>query len=99
MKNDFFYENYKTDKNKIIITPGKFEGEMYYVPHFWQIYLDGGHDEETEDGEIVFKVETYEKDKYPELSDAHYLLLFEDVLGFIYGRWLTRKMYMEEYND
>lgn len=38
-------ENYDVDKYGIITSPGKFEGEMLFVPHFYDVYLNGGADD------------------------------------------------------
>ena len=66
------------------ISPGKFEGEKYYVPYYYDLYLDGAYDEITEAEEIVFKIDEGDKQKFPELLHIDSLYLFQDEQGFIY---------------
>ena len=39
-----------------IVSPGKFEGELYFVPAFWADALDGGSDETLYDGDTAIEV-------------------------------------------
>ena len=41
------------EPNGLRAPPGKFEGEAYYVLHFWQAVLDGAADEPQYDGDDV----------------------------------------------
>ena len=72
------------DKEKTIISPGKFEGEKYYVPYYYDLYLDGAYDEITEAKEIMFKIDQDDKEMFPELLHVDSLYLFQDDQGFIY---------------
>ena len=74
----------KIDDDKIIISPGKFEGEKYYVPYYYDLYLDGAYDEITDDEEIHFKIDEDDKEMFPELLHVDSLYLFQDDQGFIY---------------
>ena len=74
----------KIDEEKTIISPGKFEGEQYYVPYYYDLYLDGAYDEITEDKEIIFKINDEDKEMFPELLHVDSLYLFQDEQGFIY---------------
>jgi hypothetical protein len=66
----------------IIRDPGKFEGCCRYVPHFWEVYLDGFADDD--DGEILFfNVTADDVAKFPELTDRVTVRLMEDDQGFI----------------
>ena len=50
----------------VIRSPGKFEGEMIYMPYYYGVYLEGGADEDND----VIKVEITDEDRiiFPELS-------------------------------
>jgi len=75
-------ENYKVDKYGIIRSPGKFEGEMLFVPHFYSIYLDGGVDD---DGKTI-KIEITPEDRaeFPEIPKRmKKIKLFITDTGFV----------------
>jgi hypothetical protein len=42
--------NYTVSDRGTILSPGKFEGEMLYVPYFWGMSMEGGCDEIEQDG-------------------------------------------------
>lgn len=68
-----------------ITSPGKFEGEAEYVPHFWDVSLDGTPDTIEVDGETVYRIEVVDTDRaiYPELAERSHVYLFEDEQGFV----------------
>jgi hypothetical protein len=72
------------EKQGRITSPGKFEGEMYYVPNFWDMAnqgfadLDGG-------GGVVFKLGEEDWAKYPELKGMTALVMAEDSDGFMWA--------------
>ena len=68
--------------NGRIRTLGKFEGEMVYVPHFWDAYLNGGAD--REDGEILgFDITVEDKAEFPELRRRRTIKLYQRDDGFV----------------
>ena len=68
-----------------ITDPGKFEGEQDYVPHFWEIYLEGGADEDV-DRVLYFNDPGVGAEGllWPELKDMDTLYLYEDDYGFVH---------------
>jgi hypothetical protein len=67
----------------IITSPGKFEGESVYAPHYWNLGLEGGADED--DGEsYVFHLDSSDVLVWPELSSVRTLRLIEDDNGFVH---------------
>jgi len=85
-------ERYKKEREEIerqyrvqdgrIRSPGKFEGEMVYVPFYWGAFLDGGADED--DGEVLtFRVTPEERAAFPELEDSKTVRLREREDGFV----------------
>ena len=65
-----------------IADPGKFEGEPRYVLHFWDIYLDGGADED--DGQVLeFYVSLEDRAQFPELGQQSTVKLVETEQGFV----------------
>ena len=74
---------YKVNEMGIIVSPGKFEGEMVYIPHFWAIYLDGGADRDN--GETLgFDVTAEDKAQFPELKRRKTVKLYVSNDGFVY---------------
>lgn len=67
----------------VIRSPGKFEGEPIYVPYFWDEYLNGGADEEDEDGVLIFIVTEEDRDQFPELKTGDRIGLVQTSDGFI----------------
>ncbi len=62
--------------------PGKFEGEARYVPYFWDVYMDGGADDD--DGTVLtFNVSDEDKKLFPELRGRKRVKLMEQDSGFV----------------
>lgn len=66
-----------------IRSPGKFEGELVYVPYYWEYGLEGGSDGDA-NGEFLFNIDGDDVEVWPELRDVIYLRLWEDSQGFVY---------------
>lgn len=65
-----------------ICSPGKFEGEMAYVPYYWDIYLNGCADRDN--GNVLgFDVTAEDKQEFPELRRRHTVKLYERDDGFV----------------
>lgn len=73
---------YTIDDQMVIRDPGKFEGEMYYVPDFWQRGLEGFSDNDT-GGVFFFVLGDEDKAPWPELKDVYGLALEESDTGFV----------------
>ena len=74
-------EEYKVENN-IIKSPGKFEGEPVYTVYYWDLYLDGGYDELTEDY-ILYELNEDDYFLFTELTDYSKLYLYELDNGFV----------------
>jgi hypothetical protein len=81
---------YTINQHGTITSPGKFEGTPIYAPHFWELTLDGDGDE-TYDAMLckyvtVIKVESWDREEYPELEDddAELIQVYEDDQGFVH---------------
>lgn len=74
---------YTTDDNGRITSPGKFEGQMIYVPHFWYAYLNGCAD--RDDGTVLgFNVTPEDRAEYPEIpARKRTIRLVERSDGFV----------------
>ena len=73
---------YKIDNNGAIRTLGQFEGEMLYVPYFWDAFLNGCAD--RDDGKILgFDVSAEDKAQFPELKKRRTVKLYQRDDGFI----------------
>jgi hypothetical protein len=69
-------------RNGRISSPGKFEGEMVYVPYYWDIGMNGFAD--IDDGRVCkFQVTTEDKKEFPELKRRRWVSLYEDDNGFV----------------
>ncbi len=65
-----------------IKSPGKFEGEMLYVPYFWDAYLNGMVD--FDDGRVMgFYITKEDKLMFPELKRKRTVKLLERDDGFV----------------
>lgn len=66
----------------VILSPGKFELCAVYVPHFWDIYLNGFAD--RDDGTVLgFDVTAEDKAEFPELKNRRTVRLVEHDNGFV----------------
>lgn len=77
--------DYETDAKGRITSPGKFEGEMIYIPFFWSEVLNGGADDE-DGNRAVFIITPQDRALFPEIpGDVIRLELSEDNYGFIHS--------------
>jgi len=68
--------------NGMILSPGKFEGEMLYVPYYWDLFLNGGAD--SDNGKVLtFNVSDEDKVQFPELKKRNKVRLMEREDGFV----------------
>ncbi len=81
--------DYSVDQNGIIRSPGKFEGEPVFVPHFWQLALEGFSDRDN--GRIyTFRINLTgpERSEWPELAQwlgrKRAFNLIENEQGFVH---------------
>lgn len=74
--------------------PGKFEGEPYYVPYYWDVANSGAADEELFDGEIpvsIFKLDSKDRHAFGFDKGEDELWLWEREDGFVLHRLLSTK--------
>lgn len=83
MTREEIIKDYNVDANGVIRRPGKFEGEMLYVPYFWQMGLEGMADDD--DGQVYkFRLTPKDRKMFPELSRSkHVVRLMERSDGFV----------------
>ena len=62
--------------------PGKFEGEMLYVPFYWNAVLEGLADYDV-NGVAGFRLDAHDKETWPELKHRRALRLKETDQGFV----------------
>ncbi len=79
------YKQYNVDAHGLIRSPGKFEGEMCYVPYFWDASLDGLATDDL--GSIVgFIVEDADREEFGNfLLGVAAILLEQSDQGFVYS--------------
>ena len=73
---------YRIDGNGVIRSPGKFEGEMYYVPIFWGIGMEGFADGDYGENGFRFRITAEDRKKYPGLTGRS-LRLIQRSDGFV----------------
>lgn len=76
-------DQYTVNENGIITSPGKFEGEMYYAIHYWDLVTDG-FSFSDDDGISIFYLDDTDITEYPELQDAKTIKMWEDDIGFVH---------------
>lgn len=76
-------EDYRVVSGRVT-RPGKFEGEMLYVPYFWEAVLDGfGSDSEDDEGVVEISVTAEDRAQFRELRGVRVVRLCEDEQGFV----------------
>lgn len=78
-------DHYEIDSHGIIRSPGKFEGCPRWVPAFWDMYLDGMADDETDTGWLLFNLMPGDIQDFPELDRVQQVAINEDEYGFVWG--------------
>ena len=77
-------QGYEVDSEGLIVSPGKFEGEMLYVPHFWAVYLDG-FAEDMGGGVLRVRVDADDRREFPELGENRRAIRFKELEdGFVW---------------
>ena len=82
MTRQLVLNTYDVDHHGHITNPGMFKGEGLYVPHFWEVYLDGFAD--RDDGKVLgFDVTAEDKAEFPELEGRRTLKLVQRDDGLV----------------
>ena len=78
--------HYTTNEHGIITSLGKFEGEMLYVPYFWDLVLNGCGEDGGEESNptSAFDIDSADRAVFPELAGTRRLVLSESDQGFVY---------------
>lgn len=75
-------KKYSIDEHGIITDLGKFQGEMCYVPYFWDIGMNGFADEDVENV-WFFIISDEDRELFPDLGNAYGIALDESDTGFV----------------
>lgn len=98
MKREEILEQYEVNDGGEIESPGKFEGEAVYAPHFWDMVLSG-FGETVYDGDTpisFFEVTDEDRAQFPEISpETCFVSILEDTQGFVCCTELTEDEYKE----
>jgi hypothetical protein len=76
MTRDEIMRQYDVNKKGVILTPGRFAGQMLYIPYFWDKYLSGCADDTTGDF-ITFYITDDDRREFPELGQAESITFIE----------------------
>ena len=83
MTREEILKQYNINGDGVIVSPGKFEGEMLYMPHFWEAYLNG-ESNTLQDGSLSSPIESGEREMFPELGKRKRVVRFNiDDKGFV----------------
>ncbi len=75
-------KTFHVDGSGRITDPGMFEGEMLYVPHFWEIGLSGFADRDN--GKVYgFDVTAEDRKQFPELQRRRTVNIYQRDDGFV----------------
>jgi hypothetical protein len=76
--------DYDVDERGRICSPGKFEGEPIYAPHYWFLGLEGWSD--RDDGKVMgFNISPEDRAEFPEIpKNRRTINLEESEQGFVY---------------
>ena len=80
----------KVNEHGIIVSPGKFEGEMFYVPYFYDQDPDK---EEYQENKFYIRQYFFTKeeiDLFHELAGFDTIILWESDQGFCYSKVFNR---------
>lgn len=77
---------YECDEQGRITSPGKFEGEMYYLPYFYDLAVCGEGEFDEDDGTFTVQIEPEDRELFPQLaSDQESVTMVESMdSGFVY---------------
>jgi hypothetical protein len=75
-------KEYNVGEDGIIHNPGKFEGEMYYVPYFYDVGMNGFADEDN-GSDWLFELGEEDFKKFPELKGHKNIIITSSDQGFI----------------
>lgn len=75
-------QTYQVEDGRIR-TPGQFEGEAVYLPHFYEVFLDGLWDFDTAGEGVGFYITAEDKKEFPELKGRRTVKLRVRSDGFV----------------
>ena len=82
--------------------PGKFEGEPDYVQGFWHDAMMGGSQDYSDEYGTLYseiKIVNQERDLWPDLGNAEYIVLWEDEQGFVTHELFDSQDDLEDWYD
>jgi len=88
-------KDYDVNEYGIITSPGKFEGDMAYIPYFWDMVMNGTGEDIWEDDLLITRL-TIDNEDVKEFSGIltkddlnKEIELWEDNSGFVYGSFVS----------
>ena len=76
---------YECDEQGRITSPGKFEGEMCYLPYFYDLSMQGDAEFDDEDGTFTVDIQPEDRELFPQLAaDQESVTMIESESGFVY---------------
>ena len=97
-------EEFKFNEAGVITSPGKFEGEMIYVPYFWEASMNGAGDEGGNEAQgywfgVVITPE--DRENFPEHlnSEDYGIIMGESDSGFVYASVYDEQGYIQKVGE
>ncbi len=70
-----------------IVSPGEFQNEPVWAPHYWALVLEGAEDDTFDDGcgveWSIFHIDASDVERWPELAGAETVALAKLDNGFV----------------
>jgi hypothetical protein len=95
-------KEYRLDERGIVQSPGKFEGEPWYVVALWDLVLDGCADEEIWEGDDQTSAFALDADmraacglSVPARDGVDWILIWERSDGFVCSRKVSNRTFLE----
>jgi len=76
-------DSYNWNSYGIITDPGKFEGEMLYIPYFWQVSLDGCGEFRSTDSTVSVDIEDFDVKTFEDWLDYFRTRKLDKVEGLV----------------
>jgi hypothetical protein len=95
-------QNYQLDAKGIVLSPGKFEGEPWYVVALWNLALEGCADREVHDGTQLISCFEIDAEIVAMCGNGHrlgqYICVWERDNGFV-DHAVMRAEYLDNCDD
>lgn len=82
MTREEILKQYDVSEDGTITSPGKFQGEMLYMPLFWNAFVEGLTTTNSH-GYLVCEITKEDREEFPELKGRRAIVFDETDQGFV----------------